>query len=210
MTVDEGKQRDARKTVLGPGEQEEPDRYERREGLSAQDPMNFTLFRQVERKYKNRERNLDLSEAFDLNQISSYPEFKQLDSISTLKDSHLDAEKDFVHLLFCDKIRAGSAKVFSFSPVPGFLVLPGLLNEKEQMELLKDCFFNTMQPPNNSNLSYHYEIPDCNLFREYYLNKNSPKIKSIQAHIEDDSVDDEFLKKIRWFTIGYQYDWTTK
>ncbi len=43
MTFGEGKQRDARKTVLGPEEQEEPDRYEKREGLAAQDPMKILL-----------------------------------------------------------------------------------------------------------------------------------------------------------------------
>ncbi len=63
-----------------------------------------------------------------------------------------------------------------------------------------------MQSPNNSNLNYHYEIPEFNLFREHYLNNNSLNLKSIQSHIEDATVDDEFLKKIRWFTIGYQYD----
>ena len=210
MTFEEGKQRDARKTVLGPEEQEEPDRYEKREGLAAQDPINFTLFRQVERKYKNRERNLDLSEAFDLDKISSYSEFKQIDISDAFNDSTLNAKHNLENAFFYDKIRTGTAKIFMFSPIPGFLVLPGLLNEKEQIELLRDCFFNTMQSPNNSNLNYHYEIPECNLFREHYLNNNSLNLKSIQSHIEDATVDDEFLKKIRWFTIGYQYDWTTK
>lgn len=210
MTCEEGRQRDARRTVLGPGEQEEPERYEKREGLAAQDPVNFTLFRQVERKYKNREKELDLSEAFDLQSICSHQEFEQFE-IANSSLHKGDCEAEFgLQPAFCEKIRTGTADVFSFSPIPGFLVLPGLLSEREQMELLKDCFFNTMQPPNNSNLNYHYELPNCNLFRECLLNQNSPNLKSIQSHIEDASVDNEFLKRVRWFTIGYQYDWTTK
>ena len=188
-------EREARKTILSPGESPDLSRYSKREGVHAQDPLNFTLFRQVERKYKHRNGPLDLSETIDLKNITNYP------GVRSFATQEISASEGSL-LSEC------TPKAFTFDPIPGFVIFPGLLSQKLQTCILNHAFYDCMKHPNLCSLDAIYHLPtDQPLL--ICVGKGISASCKRKEHVTVE-INDEFIRKVRWFTLGYQYNWTTK
>lgn len=181
-------EREARKTILSPGESADPYRNAKREGVHAQDPFNFTLFSQVERKYKHINESLDLNETFDLKKISSYPGVKPF-------ITHLPSSREFQYSLV-----NSNPEEYTFDAIPGFLIFPGLLSKELQVRILNPAFYECMKHPNLCNLDEIYSLPTEQPLLKYIVQGVSVhKIRNSETPSVE--VNDEFIRKIRWYTI---------
>lgn len=237
-------QKESRQTILGPADSQHPERYVRREGVAAREPINFTHFRVVERRYKNKNGPFDGSDAVDLRDCAISPKFVPFENFSwDYVEKHLPSQSE----IYLHSVKTRSVKAYTIDGLPDLIVLPGILQPKEQYEILYKCFTEYMQHPNQCNLNTHYNIPqDMNLFKTFVESKITGNTKTIarkelknclckiqidtnkeleKSEQENDAytssnapqskdpfvtVNEDFLRHIRWFTIGYQYDWTTK
>ena len=201
-------EREARKTILSPGESADVSRYTKREGAHARDPLNFTLFRQVERKYKHRNGPLDLSEAIDLKNIANYPGVRSFDVKNIATYSGVQPFKDEFSGSEDSLLSECTPKAFTFDPIPGFLIFPGLLSQTLQTCILNHAFNDCMKHPNLCNLDAIYHLPtEQSLLSCVGKGISASSKRNELAAVE---IDNEFIRKVRWFTLGYQYNWTTK
>lgn len=101
------------------------------------------------------------------------------------------------------------------SYLSGFHIIPSLLPQDAQKTLLHRLFFRDLSNPNHkTNLNLHYKLP-------YHLLSNStPSFFDILRTTLLEPLDPEthnplpvekmLNKKLRWMTLGGQYDWTQK
>ncbi|KAF8857996.1 oxidoreductase [Acephala macrosclerotiorum] len=106
-----------------------------------------------------------------------------------------------------------NASVFRSDDLPGLFVLPSLLPPSTQKDLLSRLLHRDLSNPKHKmNLHLHYDVsypcdnpsffsasPASITFHPKNANVHKPL--SIKAGLE---------KKIRWITLGGQYDWTNK
>jgi hypothetical protein len=153
------------------------------------EPKNFTAFRVCERKYKNKKTALD--DCIDLHD---------------LKKSPLVVEK--------------SAGVYTLKNDSGFTFIPNFLSKTEQVELLTDC----ISWPGLSNLDNHFaHLSRSELFSA--VAESSPEFPIERKPHPDDSKkvqnqpifsayngeqQVQLLRRLRWISIGQQYDWSSK
>lgn len=213
-------QQDRRKAVLGPGESDPlgpySENFHLRKGLEARDPVNHTVFRQAERKFKKSWLNVpssirdpvitgqlsdsDLKGSFNSNiKYISYDKY----SHSLPKDSLLYPGTDL--------------RVITFPNMPGLIYIPKMIPPPSQLELLISSMKDGMKPPAASNLDVLFEegkivetkirlntqtlscIPKEGLFS---------KINFDPSNSSDAAV--ALFRKYRWVVLGVQYDWTSK
>ncbi|KAL0638807.1 hypothetical protein Q9L58_002235 [Maublancomyces gigas] len=108
--------------------------------------------------------------------------------------------------------------IYEHSSVPGFCVIPSLLPPSTQKSLLHRLLFRDLSnPQHKTNLNLHYNLP-------YSLLSTSPETLSSFFDIPQTtflepldpechkplSVERMLEKKLRWMTLGGQYDWTRK
>jgi alkylated DNA repair protein alkB family protein 1 len=92
-------------------------------------------------------------------------------------------------------------KAFGIETIPGLIILPNLLSPKAQRYLVKRALKDYTQSPNRTNLDAHYKVPKCGPWNyAQSATEIDPELPS----------PDLLLKKLRWTTLGYQYDWSTK
>ncbi len=186
-----------RTRVLIPGDEEPAeDFYAERSGIEARQPLNNTALRVAERKYKAT--GADLSGAFDFHDLS-----KNRPEISN-------------EILQLGKWRCsdGSERpVYGIKGVEGFRYVPEALTKAEQIHFVQQSFTTYATKLNATNLDTHYETPAEGFFpyfkakTECYLTK---KIDGSKICFKADEVESKIIRKIRWITLGYQYNWTTK
>lgn len=67
--------------------------------------------------------------------------------------------------------------------------------------------------PNSTNLDAHFVVPTEGLF-SYFKDGKECKIYNKSKEVEElhdcKALEEKFIRKIRWITLGYQYNWTTK
>lgn len=182
-----------RTRILVPGEEiPTEDFYAERKGQEARIPLNKSAFREAERKYKVS--TLDLSEAYDF--------------------SKEDQLKPDVCLLRTWKRSDGTERpVYGIKGVEGFFYIPDAMTSKEKLYFIKQSFKNYPMKPNATNLDAHYKIPSEGLFSYFKEEKNCiiyNKTKEIEEVITPSILEEKFIRKTRWITLGYQYNWTTK
>ncbi|PBP27707.1 amidase [Diplocarpon rosae] len=112
----------------------------------------------------------------------------------------------------------GDSRAFHSTKVPGLVVLPSLFPPDIQQTLLTRLLHRDLtNPEHTTNLHLHYEVqyprspssPTGQSFfgnppdRIAFLPKNSAEHKPL-------STEQALRKKIRWMTLGGQYDWTNK
>lgn len=198
--------RHARTRVYGPTESREEDAfYERKKGLSGRDPVNFTAFREAERRFKTKAGHLDLSGVLDLRCPAQH-------------DSMLKRKR-----IICQGLRTDKELwLYDVVGAEGFCVIPNALDDVQQKYWITTALSSYMRPPNTTNLDAHYEIPSNGLWHSF-LNRQTLEIRRI-PHPDDSakklalplelSLDPEqieqLIRSIRWVTLGYQYDWTSK
>ncbi|XP_045167903.2 nucleic acid dioxygenase ALKBH1-like isoform X2 [Mercenaria mercenaria] len=88
-------------------------------------------------------------------------------------------------------------KAFQLKQCEGFIVIPNPFEPKYQRYWIERCLLDFPTKPNRTNLDAHMVRPS-----------------QVWHHcVEDDSLDlrkDSLLMKLRWATLGYQYEWNTK
>lgn len=183
-----------RTRILVPGDEvPTEDFYAERSGPEARVPLNKTAFRQAERRYKGS--NIDLSEVYDFSKGK-------------------DQLKSDVKVLGTWTCSDGTERpVFGIEGVEGFLYVPGALTHEEQIHFIKQSFVEYPKKPNSTNLDAHYVTPSEGLF-SYFKDGKECKIYNKSKEAEESyyatDLEDKFIRKIRWITLGYQYNWTTK
>lgn len=88
----------------------------------------------------------------------------------------------------------------------GFLYCPGALDPEEQCRIAKAALSQYLIPRSPfggfpSNLDAVWEFPGGFAFGSKALNKRTGLLSPI---------DEALFRKVRWTTLGYQYNWTTK
>ncbi|KAL4573806.1 hypothetical protein LXL04_020624 [Taraxacum kok-saghyz] len=173
-----------------------------------------TAFRKTEKKYKlyydntksskkkKQPRPVDLSEVIDFKSIS--------ESLTRNGDLPIGVSK-----LECDFDRP----VFCLDNCPGFYFIPEALTIEEQYRWIKESLTSFPQPPNRTNHNALYgAIPDLfNAAKDRKLlvedqndvhgyiwacEETANTCKSIPASL--------LLRKLRWSTLGLQFDWSKR
>ena len=183
-----------RTRILVPGDEvPSEDFYAERSGPEARVPLNKTAFRQAERKYKGS--NIDLSEVYDFSK----------------KQNELKSDVKLLGTWTCTD--GAERPVYGIEGVEGFLYVPGALTIEEQLHFIKQSFVEYPKKPNATNLDAHFVTPSEGLF-SYFKDGQECKIYSKTKEIEEvhdsKNLEEKFIRKIRWITLGYQYNWTTK
>lgn len=183
-----------RTRILVPGDEvPTEDFYAERHGPEARAPLNMTAFRQAERRYKGS--NIDLSEVYDFSKEKC--ELKEdIISLGTWKCSdHIERP------------------IYGIKGVEGFLFVSGAMNTSEQLYFLEKSFTEYPKNPNATNLDAHFSLPSEGLF-SYFKDGKECKIynksKEVEENWDPKSLEKKFIRKTRWITLGYQYNWTTK
>lgn len=198
--------RHTRTRVYGPDERrEQTSFYERKKGPSGMDPVNFTAFREAERRFKSKAGHVDLTGVLDL-RCPSPPA------------SLLPRRCIVCHGLRQDR----ELWMYEIAGAKGCFVIPDALDEGQQKYWIARSLSSYLRPPNATNLDAHYRMPEEGLW-PYYAQRQALHIRRI-PHADDsaktqalpldqclspDQVE-QLIRRIRWATLGYQYDWTTK
>ncbi|KAI4336578.1 hypothetical protein L6164_015090 [Bauhinia variegata] len=191
------------------------------------DDSERTAFRRAEKKYKlyydnaskkKRPKPVDLSEVLDFKSI--------------LECHNRNGELPSGVCLVQDKF---SCSVFSLENRPGFYFIPGALNLEEQCTLIRESLTDFPQPPNRTNHNAIYG-PMQDLFiaakeGKVLIEDTSP----VTSSESNPDVNDTFarqwklspensesteecklipasalLRKLRWSTLGLQFDWSKR
>ena len=142
--------RKARTTTCDDGEQLDMSRYVKREGEDEQKPVNFTVFRQSERFYKQ---NKDLSKAIDFRNLNATTE-------PLVKRIHLDNDNETI--------------AYTVAQVPGLYLFPGYLNSAEQRQFLTNVFIDELNLKNNNSLTAVYHLPTNETFYSMMKKQGNP------------------------------------
>ncbi|WBW71621.1 tRNA demethylase [Schizosaccharomyces osmophilus] len=147
---------------------------------------NVNIFRAQEKRYKcPGDLVPDLSEVLDTRDPNSYG----YDCLQTIRPD-----------------------VFIYSKVPGLIILRNCVSPHLQKYLLEEIMFGQLQDAKNkTNLSPFYKLPleTDSIWRRYYDGKESDLVEGIPP-TKPATVDRLIQKKLRWITLGEQYDWTEK
>lgn len=193
--------RHTRTRVYAPEETKEHESfYERKKGASGMDPVNFTAFREAERRFKAKG-PLSLSDVLDLQNAPQHPR------VRLARDFNFQGKRQQLY----EVIDGG-----------GFCFIPRALDQEEQKLWITRALSSYMTPPNATNLDAHYKIPQEGLWH-YYKSNTTLEITRISHPDDSDKTKNQpfqllmtqtdvaaLIKKIRWVTLGYQYNWTTK
>lgn len=178
-----------RRRVLGPDEEAPSDDFY----LDVPDPKairNNTALRQAERRFKTKDFAKHLHEAIDTS--TGCDRMKRVGCISDPAQAWL---------------RDG-AEVWEVEGIPGFKLIPGALDEEQQKYWVNQCFQEYMRPPNKNNLDLLYEgLPTEGL---YNCGKESVLLRKKETGEEVLVPRLDLQRRMRWTTLGYQYNWTTK
>jgi alkylated DNA repair protein alkB family protein 1 len=118
---------------------------------------------------------------------------------------------------------------------PGLLLLRASINTQTQADIINLCLSRYAKPPNLTNLDAHFEMPIDGIFNTFCNSENlliqprqfqsSTQTVYDQTHPESKLLIDpptdpirnkkpipisKVLNRLRWVTLGYQYNWTAK
>ncbi|EPX71121.1 alkB protein [Schizosaccharomyces octosporus yFS286] len=111
-----------------------------------------------------------------------------------------------------NNLQAVRPDVFTYSKVPGLIILKDCVSPDLQKYLLKEIMFEQLQDSKNkTNLSPFYKLPleTDSIWRRYHDGRECDLIEGIPP-TKPATVERLIQKKLRWVTLGEQYDWTEK
>ena len=186
-----------RTRILVPGDEApKDDFYAERSGPEARQPLNNTALRLAERKYKAA--GADLSEAFDFSDLSK---------------NRPEIANEIVLLGTWTCTNGTEKPVYGIKGVEGFMYVPEALTSEEQLHFMYQSFTSYAKHPNATNLDAHYETPAEGFFHFFESQTDlqmKKKVDGQHATFKASEIEDKIIRKIRWITLGYQYNWTTK
>ncbi|KAA8909964.1 hypothetical protein FN846DRAFT_898150 [Sphaerosporella brunnea] len=149
--------------------------------------------------------------------LRRFPEYhrKRLKLEATLSRDHLDRVFSRFEAVAGGGVPlgaedAGDVPVFTHDSVPGLQILPSLLPIRTQSSLLTTLLTVALDDTatHRNNLHAHYSIPSpCSFFSsppDTILNPLDPTVHKPLT------LSQALTKKLRWVTLGGQYDWTLK
>ncbi|KAK6999381.1 alkylated DNA repair protein alkB 1 [Biomphalaria glabrata] len=146
------------------------------------------LFTPEFKYYKAKNPPPDLSNVVDL-----LAESNHLDNICCISPHPTDL-KPIAGLKPCHEW-----KVYQFSQYPGFFIIPNPFVEKYQYYWISRCLQDfPSDKSNETNLSALGAEKGCNFWTSF-VGKNCQSISK-----------DDPLRQLRWTTLGYHYNWTSK
>lgn len=94
----------------------------------------------------------------------------------------------------------------------GLIYIPNPFTPDKQRHYIKQCLSTYALPPNKSNLDPHYKIPSEGLWHLYTNEQQKQQQQKIIPTNDNEQhvLPSDIMHKLRWVTLGYQYDWTTK
>jgi alkylated DNA repair protein alkB family protein 1 len=100
------------------------------------------------------------------------------------------------------------APIYEVDGIDGFKYIPGALTEDQQVYWIEACLTRFMRPPNLNNLDALYgDLPSEGLYNHPHHQISVQKKDTMETVIFERL---ELLRRLRWTTLGYQYDWTSK
>jgi alkylated DNA repair protein alkB family protein 1 len=119
--------------------------------------------------------------------------------------------------------------------IPGIVLLRSYIDTETQANIIKSCLTDYAKLPNLTNLDSHFEVPVDGIFNTYCKNKQlliQPRQFETSTQTIYDQAKPEYkllidpptdpirnkkpiciskvLNRLRWVTLGYQYNWTAK
>ncbi|KAJ4818729.1 Alpha-ketoglutarate-dependent dioxygenase alkB [Rhynchospora pubera] len=111
--------------------------------------------------------------------------------------------------------------VFGLSDHPGFYFIPSALSIEEQCHWIRESLQSFPQPPNRTNLTPFYgpiyDLFDAAKRQEVFSNLENPG--NYQGDSQKETMDSckhppipatKLLRKLRWSTLGLQFDWSMR
>lgn len=152
---------------------------------------NIDIFKAEFKKFKTRERPLDFSEVVDLNNKGH-----------TLSAQNVERVEPVVpnvpHL--AGLLPVQDWEINRFHLHDGFYLIKNPFLPGFQRYWVHRCLVDLPKPPNVTNLRVHPDINPHTVWTEFVKGQNEGKGLSSASS----------LRKLRWTTIGYHYDWDTK
>ncbi|PWW77930.1 hypothetical protein C7212DRAFT_175906 [Tuber magnatum] len=117
---------------------------------------------------------------------------------------------------FCDGADATSVEsdilIYKVASVPGLEVIPNLFPPSVQKTLLRKLLLRDLSDPRHkTNLHAHYNLPPPSPgARSYFELPPETTFRALSTDGRDLPIDRMLDKKLRWVTLGGQYDWSLK
>ncbi|KAM0723761.1 hypothetical protein Q7P37_000751 [Cladosporium fusiforme] len=134
-------------------------------------------------------------------------------SPSSLLQLPADIRQTFVDFAGSQAGETGDVKVYSVNAIPGLFVYPSLFPQEVQLQLLAKSLhrdLSNQEHKTNVHMFHHVKYPpDCH---SYFSNSASDLIfEPKDSSVHKPMTTQQYLnKKLRWMTLGGQYDWTNK
>lgn len=171
-----------------------------RKGEDGMKPLNFTSFRRAERYFRR------------------YPFLPTEEESFNLVDFSLSNQG----LVIVKELDNG-LNIYELESSPGTLYIPSYLGKQEQLHWIKKCCFDFLGNENPTSLTAHWDIPLSTSLAKMYKEGTVRWISRIpyiddSEKLKNSSIEQEFTKerykslfrRMRWSTLGYKYNWTTK
>jgi alkylated DNA repair protein alkB family protein 1 len=162
---------------------------------SSQVPVNEndSKFKATERLYKNRERVLDISRAFDCDAIvwSDTSDQGVWRCPTTSREVHCRKIKmlnEFESSSELDKKNKGVDRgttpqqlrfIITIPAIPGLVLVPAILSRALQREIVKVSLRSSVLP-NLTSLSAHYDLPQEGIWRKHELGRGEEPVDTIE------------------------------
>lgn len=214
MTIEESS---IRRRVYGPDEEElSQDFYTRKHTIEDRLPINNTLFRQMERKYKNKSNKLiDMSEVLDFQNPTinaHYSSRIKLEKILKRKDLKLEFEdkENFANNnnnTSNDNIMEEGENdllhVYSVADIPGFYFIPSAI--KNYKYWIKRTFEDYIDNTTNLDAIYDFEATRSNLYELYSSSLSFSSLKEKDNnHNKNDNDDNKNCQNVNLYNIKNQ------
>ena len=143
--------------------------------------------------------------------LDSIPEYhrQRLELTGSIATSTLQSA--YKHLDDSAPLPAEAVPIYTHTSVPGLRILPGLLPPATQTQLLTSLLHRDLSntSTHSTNLHLHYHVPPTpfSFFTLPTTTTLLPKDPTIHKPLP---LSRALTKKLRWMTLGGQYDWTKK
>lgn len=186
-----------RTRIAVPGDEALPDDfYAERSGAAAREPLNQTAFRIAERKYKAAHTDYNDPAILDFSRETLHPAIYAVRGRTWRRSDGVELP------------------VFGIRGVEGFYYVSGGVSEAEQLHYARQSFMAYPAHPNATNFTAHYVLPREGVYPYFRADATLeiPKTGSSESVRVAGSGEWEarFMRKMRWITLGYQYNWTSK
>lgn len=144
-------------------------------------------FKHVYKRYKRRDMPLDTSDVIDLSS-DSYMEKYQVEPFELLEPNGMQTFPGLKPIRYW--------KAYQIKQCKGFIIVRNPFEPKYQRYWIQRCLLDFPKKPNRTNLDAHMTRPS-----------------QIWHHCLTDKPDlskSSLLMRLRWATLGYQYEWNTK